>query len=352
MAGKKPVLSIVEGPGPRTRSRSLAVEWRAWLVENLLAGVDRAKIIAGLVARGVPVATARREVAATATSPLLPVCGELAARARRLELAHALTRAHARQDAAPTEIERRTTPPAAEFFRHYWAAHRPVVLTDASAGWPARTWTPDGFRRRFGRVTVEVTSGRDADPEYDANVDAHRTRMTMARFIDRVLAAGRSNDLYMVANNHTMQRPAFRGLLDELRPPPELFHPPRATGFSLWIGPAGTITPLHHDTTNILFCQLHGRKQVELVSPSETALLAATLRGFYSTIDLDHLAAHPHPAVRAMLVRRVVLAPGEALFIPAGWWHRVTSLDVSISVSLLSWRRANDFDWYRPGTVS
>lgn len=328
---------------------ALAVAWRGWLVENLLAGVAPARLVDGLVARGVPPARARREVAATAASPLLPVCGELTARARRLELAHALCRAHDRHDPAPTAVPRRTTPPAEVFFRDHWAAHRPVVLTDATAGWPARTWTPAWFRARFGRVRVEVTTGREADPEYDANVDAHRTSMTMARFIDRVLAAGHSNDLYLVANNRALERPALRPLLAGLRPPPDLFHPPGPTGCSLWIGPAGTITPLHHDTTNILFCQLHGRKRIELVSPSESALLGATARGFYSTIDLDRRADHPHPAVRALQVREVVLAPGEALFLPAGWWHRVTALDVSISLSLLSWRRPNDFDWYRPG---
>jgi hypothetical protein len=277
------------------------------------------------------------------------VCGDLAARAHRLELAHALTRAHARHDPEPHSVERRTTPPAAEFFRYYWAAHRPVVLTDVTDDWPARRWTPASLRHRFGRITVEVCADRERDPEYDANVDAHRRRMTMARFLDLVLAAGRSNDLYMVANNHALERPGLRPLLDDLRPPLDLFEPARPTGFSLWIGPGGTITPLHHDTTNILFCQLYGRKQVDLVAPAETALLGTTVRGFYSTIDLDRRDVHPHPAVRALQVRTVVLAPGEALFIPAGWWHRVSALDVSISVSLLSWRRPNDFDWYRPG---
>jgi ribosomal protein L16 Arg81 hydroxylase len=68
-------------------------------------------------------------------------------------------------------------------------------------------------------------------------------------------------------------------------------------------------------------------------------------------VDLDRLAAEEHPALRQLLVRQVVLDPGDSLYIPAGWWHRVTSLDVSISFSLLSFRRPNDFSWYRPGHV-
>jgi ribosomal protein L16 Arg81 hydroxylase len=111
------------------------------------------------------------------------------------------------------------------------------------------------------------------------------------------------------------------------------------------------MTPLHHDTTNILFCQLHGRKRVELVAPNETALLIDNLDGFYSKVDVAKLGAAKHPALQRMLVKSTVLGPGDALYIPAGWWHQVTALDVSISFSLLGFRRPNDFDWYRPGSA-
>lgn len=175
--------------------------------------------------------------------------------------------------------------------------------------------------------------------------------MKLRRFIELVDAAGASNDLYMVSNNRTMRRPAFRPLFDDVRPPDDLFEPLRPSGASLWIGPAGTVTPLHHDTTNILFCQIHGRKRIELIAPHEGALLADPIDGFYSPVDPDTLADAAHPALQRVLVKRVVLAPGDALFIPAGWWHRVTALDVSISFTILTFRRPNDFDWYRPGHV-
>lgn len=333
------------------RGLELSLEHRAWIVENLIAGVGERELVAQLAAQ-MPRARAAREVAAVARSSLLPVCAGLARRVRRLELVAALGRSHARGAPERTQVERRTTPGADEFFRDYWAAHRPVVLTDASARWPAlRKWTPAYFRRRFGDETIEITAGREADPFYDMNFRAHRRRMRMDRFIDRVLEAGTSNDLYMVSNNHTMRRPRFRALLDDVRPPRDLFEPPAPAATSLWIGPAGTVTPLHHDTTNILFAQIHGRKRVELVSPQETALLLDPVHGYYSPVDLDGLAAATHPALEQMLVQQVVLGPGDALYIPAGWWHRVTSLDVSISFSLLGFRRPNDFDWYRPGHV-
>jgi len=330
-------------------ARELSAEHRAWVVENLVAGVARAELVARLATQ-MPRARARREIDAIAASPLLPVAAQLARRARRLELALALGRAHARAAPAPTTIERRSTPGAREFFRDYWAAHRPVVLDDVVERWPALgKWTPRWFREHFGRETIEVTTGREADPFYDMNYKAHVERMRMDRFIDRVLAAGRTNDLYMVSNNFTMRRPRFRALLRDVKPPARLFERLQPEATSLWIGPAGTVTPLHHDTTNILFTQLYGRKQIELVSPQESALLVDPVHGFYSPVELERLAEAEHPALRELLVRRVIVRPGDALFIPAGWWHRVTSLDVSISFSLLGFRRPNDFAWYKPG---
>lgn len=332
----------------RPRSE-LSAAHRAWIVENLIAGVAESELAARL-SETMPGPRAAREVRAVARSPLLETCRALARRVQRLELAHAIARSHARAAPQPGEVERRTTPDAKEFFRDYWAAHRPVVLTDATRSWPAlRRWTPAFFRDRFGRHTIEITTGREGDPRYDPNFAAHRQTIRMDRFIDRVVTAGVSNDLYMVSNNLTMRRPRFRGLLSDVKPPRHLFEPLHANATSLWIGPAGTVTPLHHDTTNILFTQIYGRKQIDLVSPHETALLLDPIDGYYSPIDLDQRSAARHPALREMLVKRVEVGPGDALFIPAGWWHRVRALEVSISFTLLGFRRPNDFSWYRPG---
>lgn len=332
-----------------THEDELSADHRAWIVENLVRGVAADDIVARL-AKQLPRARAKREVAAIQASPLFGVCMQLARRASRLELVAALGRTHARGEPDPTRVERRTTPSPDELYRHYWAAQRPVVLTDFTASWPALAkWTPGYFREHFGKLVVEITDDRESDPRYDQNHKRHSRRMRMDRFIDRVVAAGTSNDLYMVSNNHTMKRRAFAKLLDDVTPPAALFEPTRGAATSLWIGPGGTVTPLHHDTTNILFNQIYGRKQFELVSPQETVLLLDPLDGFYSPVDLDRLADAKHPALRDLLVKTVVLEPGDSLFIPAGWWHRVTALDVSISFSLLGFRRANDFDWYRPG---
>ena len=44
----------------------------------------------------------------------------------------------------------------------------------------------------------------------------------------------------------------------------------------------------------------------------------------------------------------VVLEAGEVLFLPAGWWHQVRSLDMSITVTFMNFVFPNRFDWVHP----
>jgi hypothetical protein len=44
----------------------------------------------------------------------------------------------------------------------------------------------------------------------------------------------------------------------------------------------------------------------------------------------------------------VTVGPGEALFIPVAWWHAVTALDVSISLTFTNFVHQNRFTWRHP----
>lgn len=175
----------------------------------------------------------------------------------------------------------------------------------------------------------------------------------MAALVDAVEAAGSSNDLYLVANNRAMDLPAMRALLADVDPDPGLVDRGRdgeRGAFSFWFGPAGTVTPLHHDGTNILFCQIFGRKRFTLYAPSETALLEGA-RGYYAGVSGVERDPSDDPRLAGVPARIVELSPGETLFLPVGWWHHVRSLDVSISVSFLGLHHPNRFESYRPGGV-
>jgi hypothetical protein len=337
------------GPG---RFPALARDWQAWAAENLLLGAAPSVVATELVRRGVSRPVAERSVAELVAHPALDVARRITRSGRRLDLVQRLLTLQATHAARPSHIERRTTPSADEFFDGYYATSTPVVFTDLMAAWPALgKWTAEHFRDRFRDVPLSATDDRESDPIYDARTEAHTRPVTMGEFAERVLAAGVTNDFYMVARNKNLAHPDLAELFDDVRLPDGWFDAPHVvTSSALWFGPAGTVTPLHHDASSILFCQVYGKKQFRMASPLEVSLFEGAL-AMYSSLNLEQPGDDQRST--AVTFKDFTLGPGEALFIPAGWWHHVRALDVSISFAVNHFARPNNFDsWYRPGEIA
>lgn len=244
----------------------------------------------------------------------------------------------------PTVVERRSYPGAEELYARYWETSTPVVLTDFTQGWPALgKWTHAYLREHHGDALVDVVEGRDADPDHPIHTEEHTRERTLGGYLDAIEASGPGDDRYMVGVNRNLERESLRPLLADMTPPEDLIE--RAANLPpLWIGPAGTLTPLHHDQSNILFCQVVGRKRIWLAPPWSTRL-AAPARGLWNRYEPQ---GDPEGFARAHGTV-IEVAAGDSLFIPVGWWHQVQALEPSISVSLTAFTRPNVFDWFLPG---
>nr|XP_033338329.1 HSPB1-associated protein 1 isoform X1 [Megalopta genalis] len=111
---------------------------------------------------------------------------------------------------------------------------------------------------------------------------------------------------------------------------------------TLWIGSKGAHTNCHQDSYGCnLVAQIHGRKQWLLFPPSSTCALHATRIPYEeSTVysKFNFFCPTEEDETNILKVKDkpklVTLEPGDVLFVPAGWWHYVESLEFSTSVNI------------------
>jgi cupin-like protein len=232
-------------------------------------------------------------------------------------------------------LERRHNPGREVFFRDYLHANRPVILTGLLDAWPAvGKWSPQYLKSVCGDQIVEVMSGRDADPDFERNCQQHRAKVEFGVYIDEVVAGGSGNDRYMVANNRFMDTEAGVRLRADIVCFPEYLDPGDTAGrMFFWLGPAGTVTPLHYDTTNIFLAQVVGHKRICLIPPNQTPLMYNRV-GVFSDVDYEKPHLGQFPLFSLVTATVFLLNPGEVLFIPINWWHHVRGVTPSLSVSL------------------
>lgn len=243
-------------------------------------------------------------------------------------------------------IERRSGLSAEEFLERYYAVNRPVILTGEMAGWPALArWTPEYLKDTVGSRPIEFQGGRTGDRLFERHKDTHRRQAPFDAFIDQVLLPDAGNDLYLTAYNSENNAGALAPLQGDLGFLDKFLdrHAAVPRGM-MWIGPAGTVTPLHHDLTNNFIAQIVGRKQLRLAPAGQVGKLYNDRHVFSEIADLDDpgIDLARHPRLHGLRLYDVLLEPGEILFVPLAWWHQVKSLDFSVTITYTSFRWPND----------
>ncbi|NTX08385.1 MULTISPECIES: cupin-like domain-containing protein [Myxococcus] len=329
---------------------SLGSEWRAWLAENVVRGVASERLVDTLVSAGVPLARACAEIEATRAHPAVAAgLRRMAPHEDVLCLLDTRVALH-RHSGRHQRLERRTDVSVHELMARYYLAHEPVLLAGFMRDWPLMAnWRPEALSRRHGHVEVEVMAGREARADHDVEPDACRSVMRLGEFLRRLEEGGPTNDLYLTARNFALEREELRGLLDDVRYPPGLLRESaRAGAVKLWVGPSGTRTELHHDLGTVLFGQVFGRKRFRLIPSFHTHHVYSHLE-VWSQVDADRPDLTRFPSYREADVLEVVVEPGDMLLIPAGWWHWVHALDVSVSVTFQEFDVPDGNTWWKLG---
>jgi hypothetical protein len=180
---------------------------------------------------------------------------------------------------------------------------------------------------------------------------------TFQRFhapLDLFLTASRSSPpprLY-IAQAQLLDLPQV--LRDDLPTPPVILKAGKGDIYdaNIWMGIPPTYTPLHRDPNPNLFVQLASNKLVRLFKPDTGAAIfrdvQERIRGHATpAFRWDDMMQGPERIALENAVWNyprgtegfeVVVRPGDALFIPKGWWHSIKSIgaDVTASVRILS----------------
>lgn len=235
--------------------------------------------------------------------------------------------------AAPALERRRGVTPEV-FEREHRRANRPVVLEGAAADWPAvQRWSFEHLAERVGDTSVVVDS-----------YSSQRAReITFAEFVRlmRDNTAPGASPLYLQEWYYQASCPELAADLPELPIAQydfrrDLYGENVSTNHQLWLGQQGGITRLHQDSymVDVMHVQLVGRKRWSLMGPR--AFLHERDDG---CPDWGRLVDAPDTQLM-----HAEIGPGDLLYLPALWFHRIELLTDSIGLG----RKCLDVQHLRP----
>jgi hypothetical protein len=328
---------------------ALSESWKTWIAINQLLKQTDNSILQRMVDSGIDVKVALEEISQSSHHPYVKAGEQFVQQYQKLESILKIQNQLAALSSQADKITRTLSLSRQEFLEYYYVKNTPVILTGMMQKWAAlHLWNPDYLQQHYGHVDVEVQGERQDDPEYELNIEKHRKTILFKEYIDWVQKIDSSNDYYMVANNNNFDREEMQGLLNDIDIFPDYLNPDERKGrIFFWFGPAGTVTPLHHDPVNLMLAQVVGRKRIKLFPPQQTPFLYNQV-GVFSKVDPEHPNLEKYPLFQQAKPIEVILEPGEVIFIPVGWWHHVKSLDLSISVSFTNFVFPNHYQWRNP----
>jgi hypothetical protein len=238
-------------------------------------------------------------------------------------------------------------------------AARPAVLQDLVADWPIVRAARESHAE-LARLIKGLDSGRqphviEAPPDASGRIfyrddlaafNFTRRPASLSATVDRLVdlaAAPQAPAIFLESMSTAAYLPAFAAT----HPMPLLDQrvEPRA-----WIGNAVKVNT-HFDLVYNIACVAGGRRRFTLFPPEQIANLYVAPLDFtpsgapVSLVQLtqaDH-ARFPRHAEALRHALQAELEPGDALFIPFGWWHHVESLTPFNVLVNYWWNGAPDF---------
>lgn len=230
-------------------------------------------------------------------------------------------------------VERRRDLSPQEFRTRYLRRGIPVILEGAGSDWKcAREWRIDAFRQRFGHEVIKLVQRKGVAAD-DEVIDTREfsEEVQFGEFLDQVLSGGRK---YM-RFSPLLER--FPELLDDIDHDFLQTMPGTnwGTTYQLFIGGAGTFTPLHNAITPFFFVNMCGVKRWQFIPCTYMAILDPSPEGLtynYTHAELEMTNLDRYPGFDCIDRMEAEMQPGDILFNPSWMWHCASNVSPTIGV--------------------
>ncbi|MBT4791728.1 MAG: cupin-like domain-containing protein [Halobacteriovoraceae bacterium] len=216
----------------------------------------------------------------------------------------------------------------ASFRQIYLEKGIPCVLKDRSKHWPALSkWNEDYLAEKLGEAEIGFSDAGFSEP--GKNYMSTTKKMNFAEYLEQVKLG--TNSLRVFAYNikyYCKDLGADIKTLNIDMKISEFF-------CFLFVGSKGGETQFHYDIdmTHIFHTVIKGNKTFYLYDKSMSHNLYShpyTVRSYVDVVNPDY---DKYPRMKALEGYKVVLEPGDTLFIPTGYWHQVVYHEYSVAVS-------------------
>jgi ribosomal protein L16 Arg81 hydroxylase len=215
-----------------------------------------------------------------------------------------------------------------EFRRDYLSKSRPVIIRNFADQFPAgKLWTFDYLNQKMGDHIVGVI---DNSVKKNTALTHPDLKMKFHEFTD-IIRRDEETKYRIFGFNMFREFPELRKEF----PTPKIVSGILGNLALTFFGGKNTTVRFHYDIdcSGVLMTQLIGRKRVILIPPQYNDLLYKVPFASFSMINLENPDYDKFPGLKYVKGYDFILQPGDALFMPARYWHFNTYLEGGMAVS-------------------
>ena len=219
-----------------------------------------------------------------------------------------------------------------EFIDKYLLPHKPCVVRNATSNLPCQNWTLKYLLNKCGENNV-VTRTETNCENYKNGTEYKSKNISFKTYIKNLEENNKySKNSYLAVQNIKYSLPQLLPDIANQETDLPKYVQNIHHGPFLWIAPKDHYEYMHVDADEGMLMILNGEKTVKLVSYSnfhdlQPHKLGSLGRTIQSGVDVDSL-------VGKTIVYKTKLHSSDLLYIPAFYWHQVTTNEQTVSMNI------------------